>query len=59
MEATEKKSKVKYAPGILIRPTFEGKEKLKLAADKNTKKQGEIMRHLIDKGISKAGKILI
>jgi hypothetical protein len=54
---TQKKSRVKYAPGILIRPTFEGKRKLKLAAKVNKMKQGEVLRGLIDRGISETGKI--
>lgn len=57
MATTQKKSRVKYAPGILIRPTFEGKKRLKLAAKVNKMKQGEILRLLIDQGISEGGKL--
>lgn len=56
--ATEiKKSKVKYASGIFIRPTFTGKKKLKLAAKVSGKAQGEIVRKLLDDGITEEGKL--
>ena len=54
-----KKSKVKFATGIFIRPTFSGKKKLKLAAKVNDIKQGEIVRILLDKGIDEKGKLLL
>lgn len=54
-----KKSKVKFATGIFIRPTFTGKKKLKLAAKVNDIKQGEIVRILLDKGIDERGKLLL
>ena len=52
-----KKSKVKFATGIFIRPTFTGKKKLKLAAKVNALKQGEIVRKLLDEGIGDDGKL--
>lgn len=57
MSIATKKSKVKYATGIFIRPTFTGKEKLKLAAKVNNMKQGEVARKLFDEGIDKNGKL--
>lgn len=60
--ATKKKSKVKFATGIFIRPTFTGKAKLKKAATVNAEpfnKQGEIVRFLIDNGIDEHGKIVV
>jgi hypothetical protein len=55
----EKKSRVKFAPALLLRPTFEGKRKLKLAAKVYGMKQGAIMRDLIDRGIKEDGKLLL
>lgn len=59
METAKKKSKVKFATGIYIRPTFSGKKKLKLAAKVNEMKQGEIARILLDKGIGEKGELLV
>lgn len=59
---TTKKSKVKYARPILVRPTFEGKKKLTLAAKVNEaplNTQGGVMRRLIERGISEDGKLLL
>ena len=58
----KKKSKVKYARPILVRPTFEGKNKLTLAAKVNEaplNTQGGVMRRLIERGISEDGKLLL
>lgn len=57
METAKKKSKVKFATGIYIRPTFSGKKKLRLAAKVNNMKQGEIARKLLDEGIDDNGKL--
>jgi hypothetical protein len=50
-------TKAKYAAGIFFRPTFEGKRRLRVAAKANGLKQGDILRRLIEKGITEDGKI--
>ena len=57
MSTATKKSKVKYATGIFIRPTFTGKKKLKLCAKVNDLKQGEVVRKLLDEGIGENGEL--
>lgn len=52
-----KKSKVKFATGIFIRPTFSGKKKLRIAAKTNEMSQGEVVRKLLDEGITEEGKL--